>query len=232
MITLRKSGDRGGVKLDWLDSKHTFSFADYHDPDHMGFGALRVINEDRIVPGGGFATHPHRDMEIISYLLAGELEHTDSMGNGSVIRRGEIQKMSAGTGITHSEFNPSSEDATHFFQIWIIPEADGLEPAYEQISVAAKSDGGALTRLGSRGGARGGVAISQDVDLYLLRLDAGAGETYAPAPGRRVWVQVAAGELSINEQTLSAGDGAAIEGETALDFAAKAETEALLFDLA
>lgn len=198
MIEIRKSGDRGAAKLDWLDSKHTFSFADYHDPAHMGFGALRVINEDRIVASGGFPTHAHRDMEIISYILAGELEHKDSMGNGSIIRRGEIQKMSAGTGITHSEFNPSEDVGNHFFQIWIIPEAEGLQPSYEQRQVPPPDAGGALTRTGSPGGVRGGLSIHQDVDLFVLRLDAGAREKYVPAPGCRVWVQVASGELSFS----------------------------------
>ncbi len=231
MITIRKSGDRGAARLGWLDSRHSFSFADYHDPDHMGFGALRVINEDRFAAGGGFPTHPHQDMEIISYLLEGALAHQDSMGNGSTIRRGEIQKMSAGTGITHSEFNPSSDQGNHFFQIWIIPEANGLEPGYQQQDVPPKSDAGALTLLASRGGIRGGVSIRQDVDLYVLRLDAGDAEKYVPAPGRRVWVQVASGQLTVNDETLSAGDAAAIEQEPAIFFAAGADTEALLFDL-
>jgi len=232
MISIRKSDDRGVAKLDWLNSKHSFSFADYHDPDHMGFGALRVINEDRIVAGGGFPTHPHRDMEIISYILEGELEHKNSMGTGSIIRRGEIQKMSAGTGIQHSEFNPSGENGNHFFQIWIIPDTGGIEPSYEQQDVPPRAEGDALTRVGSPGGERGGVSIRQDVDLFVLRLNAGEEENYVPAPARRVWVQVASGELVVNDETLGPGDAAAVEEELAVFFEAKSDTEALVFDLA
>ena len=231
MMQIRKSQERGAAKLDWLDSKHTFSFADYHDPDHMGFGPLRVINEDRIVAIGGFPTHPHRDMEIISYVLEGQLEHKDSMGNGSIIRRGEIQKMSAGTGIQHSEFNPSGDQDNHFFQIWIIPDTQGLEPSYEQQDVPDVAAGGTMSCIGSKAGAKGGVTIHQDVDLYLLRLSAGERETYSPAAGRDIWVQVAWGTLSVNGETLSAGDAAALEGEASVLFEAGKETEALVFDL-
>ena len=232
MIQIRKSDERGAAKLDWLDSKHTFSFADYHDPNHMGFGALRVINEDRIVAAGGFPTHGHRDMEIISYVLEGQLEHQDNMGNGSIILRGEIQKMSAGTGIQHSEFNPYQDDGNHFFQIWIIPDTVGLLPSYEQQDVPTRETGGALICVGSKGGAKGGVTIHRDVDLYVLRLGAEERETYNPATGRNIWVQVAWGSLSVNGETLSAGDAAALEGEASVLFEAGADTEALLFDLA
>jgi len=232
MMQIRKSQERGAAKLDWLDSKHTFSFADYHDPNHMGFGPLRVINEDRIVASGGFPTHPHRDMEIISYVLEGQLAHKDNMGNGSIIRRGEIQKMSAGTGIQHSEFNPSGDQGNHFFQIWIIPDSQGLEPSYEQQDVPPVDTSGAMTCIGSKGGASGGVSIHQDVDLYVLRLDDGERETYSPATDRHIWVQVAWGTLNVNGETLSAGDAAALEGEASVLFEAGEDTEALVFDLA
>lgn len=232
MIQIRKSQERGAANLGWLDSKHTFSFADYHDPNHMGFGPLRVINEDRIVATGGFPTHPHRDMEIISYVLEGQLEHKDNMGNGSIIRRGEIQKMSAGTGIQHSEFNPSGDQGNHFFQIWIIPDTAGLEPSYEQQDVPGVEAGGALICVGSKAGAKGGVTIHQDVDLYVLRLNEGAAETYSPAAGRNIWVQVAWGTLSVNGESLGAGDAAALEGEASVMFEAGGDTEALVFDLA
>jgi len=232
MMQIRKSGERGAAQLSWLDSKHTFSFADYHDPSHMGFGALRVINEDRIVPTGGFPNHPHRDMEIISYVLEGQLQHQDSMGNGSIIRRGEIQKMSAGTGILHSEFNPSETEGNHFFQIWIIPDTMALEPSYEQQDVPSVEHGGTLTLIGSKDGSKGGVTIHQDVDLYVLRSAAGAVEAYSPAAGRRIWLQVARGTLCVNGESLEVGDAAAFEWEKSLVLEARTDTEALLFDLA
>lgn len=232
MIQIRKSNERGATQLDWLDSKHTFSFADYHDPEHVGFGPLRVINEDRILANGGFPTHPHRDMEIVSYPLRGQLAHQDSMGNASIIERGEIQKMSAGTGVQHSEYNPSEDQGNHFFQIWIVPDTVGLEPSYEQIEVPNAGELGGLTCVGSKGGAKGGVSIHQDVDLYVLRLAIGASESYSLTPGRRAWVQVAWGVLTCNGEPLTAGDGAVLEDEAAVLFTARTATEALLFNVA
>jgi redox-sensitive bicupin YhaK (pirin superfamily) len=231
MIQIRKSDERGATRLDWLNSKHTFSFADYHDPDHIGFGPVRVINEDRVLPHGSFPTHSHKDMEIVSYPLSGQLEHQDSMGNSSIIRRGDVQKMSAGTGVQHSESNPSDNQSNHFFQIWIVPDTIGLEPSYEQIDVPDPDEGGGLTCIGSKGGTKGGVTIHQDVDLYLVRLASEASNRYRLIPGRRAWVQVAWGMLTCNYEPLTAGDGAALEDEASVWFTAKTDTEALLFDV-
>jgi redox-sensitive bicupin YhaK (pirin superfamily) len=231
-LTLRLAEDRGGANLGWLDSKHTFSFGHYFDPRHLGFGPLRVINEDRVAPGGGFPTHPHRDMEIISYVLDGALEHRDSIGTGSVIRPGDIQRMSAGTGVRHSEYNASKEKAVHFLQIWIIPERDGLEPSYDQKTFAQEEKRGRLRLVGSRDGHQGSITIHQDVDLYATLLGPGEAVSHDLAAGRGAWVQVVRGSLSLDGETLSAGDGASIVKPGQLRLAGGDQGgEALLFDL-
>ena len=232
MITLRPAAERGHAQFGWLDSRHSFSFDEYHDPRHMGFGPLRVINEDRVQPGMGFGTHPHRDMEIISYVLEGALEHKDSIGTGSVIRPGDVQRMSAGSGIQHSEFNHSRSELVHFLQIWLIPERQGIQPGYEQkrFEVTDKKD--RLRLIASREGREGSVTIHLDTDLYASVLDEGGSVKHAPAPKRGQWLQVARGSLSLNGQTMSTGDGAAIQGEQALAIASRAAgTEFLLFDM-
>ena len=231
MITLRPSAARGHADHGWLDTFHTFSFADYHDPAHMGFRGLRVINEDRVAPGMGFGTHPHRDMEILTYILAGRLAHKDSMGNGREITPGQLQAMSAGTGITHSEFNPSRTDPVHLLQIWLLPDRKGHTPRYAEWSPRA-GENGALTLLASPDGRDGSAAIHQDARLYLVKLPAAAALTHPLAAGRAVWVQVMRGSLTLNGHTLVAGDGAAVESESALALHATADAEALLFDLA
>src|SRR5262245_5659987 len=194
VITLRKSNNRGHANHGWLDSHHTFSFADYYDPRHMGFRALRVINEDRVAPGAGFPTHPHRDMEIISYVLEGGLEHKDSMGTGSVIRPGDVQRMSAGTGVTHSEYNASKSELVHFLQIWLLPEQRNIKPSYEQKTFSADDKRKKLRLVGSRDGRDGSVTIHQDVDLYATRLEAGEALRHDLKPGRHAWVHVARGQ--------------------------------------
>ena len=230
MITVRKAEERGHFDHGWLDTRHTFSFADYHDPAHMGFRHLRVINEDRVAPGQGFPTHGHRDMEIISYVLDGALEHRDSLGTGSVIRPGEVQRMTAGTGVTHSESNPSRREPVHFLQIWILPARRGLTPGYEQKVLDEKR--GALRTIASPDGREGSVTIHQDVALYAALLDEGTEVVHTPAPGRHAWVQVARGAVTLNGQPLAAGDGAAISDEPSLRLAGTAPSEVLLFDLA
>jgi redox-sensitive bicupin YhaK (pirin superfamily) len=233
MLTVRKASDRGTSKIDWLDSHHTFSFADYHDPRHMGFGRLRVINEDRVAPGRGFGRHPHRDMEILSYVLEGALEHGDSMGNGSTIRPGDVQRMSAGTGVVHSERNASPSEPVHFLQIWIEPDRRGLPPSYEQKRFGDDLAPNALRLIASPEGGDGAVTIHQDARLYAARLAPGARVPVALAPKRRAWVQVARGAVTVNGQALAAGDGAAAENEARLEIAAgEAPAEVLVFDLA
>jgi len=227
MIQVRKAKDRGHANHGWLDTWHTFSFADYYDPRHMGFSALRVINEDRVIPGEGFSTHPHRDMEIITYVLEGALEHKDSLGTGSVIRPGEVQRMSAGQGIRHSEFNHSRSDPVHFLQIWILPNVQGVKPSYEQKRI--ELDGG-LWLVASPDGDNGSVMIHQDARVYAARLNGGE-VSHALAPGRRAWLQVARGTAKLNGMTLQAGDGTSIEAETSLRLAADGSAEVLLFDL-
>jgi redox-sensitive bicupin YhaK (pirin superfamily) len=231
MITLRRSEERGHAEHGWLDSYHTFSFASYYDPHHMGFGALRVINEDRVQPGQGFGTHPHRDMEIISYVLSGALEHKDSMGTGSVIRPGDVQRMSAGTGVTHSEFNGSRSELVHFLQIWIVPEERNLRPSYEQKRFTDEDKRGKLRLIASRDGRDGSVTIHQDASLYATILGAGQEVRHRLAPGRSAWVHVARGEIAIDGKVLRAGDAAAVtdQGEVVLE--GHGEGEALLFDL-
>jgi hypothetical protein len=232
MIQLRPDRERGHARHGWLDSRHTFSFAEYHDPRHMGFRALRVINEDRVQPGEGFPTHGHRDMEILTYVLAGALDHRDSLGNGSRIRPGDVQRMSAGTGIQHSEFNASRDALVHFLQIWILPDTVGLVPSYEQRHFPEEEGRNRLRLVASRDAREGSVALHQDVSLYLGRLDAGAELRHALAPGRHAWLQVARGSLRLGDATLRAGDGAALSGEPALELGADSAAEVLVFDLA
>ena len=231
MIEVRKAGARGRTKLDWLDSLHSFSFGDYRDPEHMGFRVLRVINEDKVVPGGGFATHGHRDMEIVSYVLSGALAHKDSLGTGSVIRPGEVQRMSAGTGITHSEFNDSADEPVHFLQIWVLPEAGGMPPSYEQKAFPPSQRRNRLRLLGDRSGSDGAITIHQDVRLYGTDLEPGQSLRHDLPAGRHAWVQVARGGLELNGVALEAGDGAAISDERGLHLASRAGAEVLLFDL-
>ena len=231
MITRRLAQDRGHAQHGWLDSYHTFSFADYYDPRHLGFRTLRVINEDRVQPGKGFGTHSHRDMEILSYVLEGALEHKDSLGTGSVITVGDVQRMSAGTGVSHSEFNPSQVEPVHFLQIWILPERSGLPPSYEQRAFPADEKQGKLRLVASRDGREGSVTIYQAVDLYTSVLAPGEAVTHRLIPGRSAWIQVARGAITLNDTALSAGDGAAVSEETLLTVTAKDQAEVLLFDL-
>jgi len=230
--TVRKSEGRGKADFGWLDSRHSFSFGHYHDPKHMGFGPLRVINEDRVTPGGGFPTHPHSDMEIISYVLDGALEHKDSIGTGSVIRPGDVQRMSAGPGIRHSEFNASKTAPVHFLQIWIIPEQKGLAPSYEQKTFTTSEKSGQLRLIGSRDGRNGSVTIRQDVDLYATVIEPGQTISHALAADRIAWVQVARGSIKLNGQLLEAGDGLAVETQGKLLLKSESSAEVLLFDLA
>ncbi|MGG6295397.1 pirin family protein [Leptolyngbya sp. AN02str] len=232
MITLRPSNERGHAYHGWLNSYHTFSFANYYDPDHMGFRALRVINEDWVKPGRGFGTHPHNDMEIITYMLGGAVAHKDTMGNETVIRAGEVQAMTAGTGIAHSEINPSREEDLHLMQIWILPEAAGLTPNYDQINVSSEEKRGTWRKVAGRNPGAGAVHINQDVDLYATVLSEGDRLSYELRAGRYAWVQVVSGKLSLNGVSLEAGDGAAISDESLLDVQAHSDTEVLLFDLA
>jgi redox-sensitive bicupin YhaK (pirin superfamily) len=232
MIVPRRSGDRGQADHGWLNSQHTFSFADYHDARHMGFRTLRVINEDRVKPGMGFGTHPHKDMEIISWVLSGALAHRDSLGTGSVIQPGDLQRMSAGEGVLHSEFNASSNEDVHFLQIWILPEAKGLPASYEQKRFEPAEREGRLRLLGSRDGREGSVTVHQDVALYAALLQPGSEVAHALAPGRHAWVQVARGAVALNGALLRTGDGAAVADEPALTLRADQPSEVLLFDLA
>jgi quercetin 2,3-dioxygenase len=228
---IRKSEERGTADFGWLDSKHTFSFGGYYDPRHMGFGPLRVINEDRVAPGGGFPTHPHRDMEIISYVIEGGLAHRDSTGTSSVIRPGDVQRMSAGTGVRHSEYNASETEPVHFLQIWILPERQGLKPSYEQKTFAAVEKRGKLRLVGSQDGREGSVVIHQDVDLYATLLEPGERVSHVLSAARGAWVQVVDGELTVNGETLRAGDGVSISDTDELRLEATAASEALLFDM-
>lgn len=232
MITLRPSHERGHANHGWLDTYHTFTFGGYYDAGHMGFRHLRVINEDRVQPGTGFGTHSHRDMEILTYVLEGELEHKDSMGNGSVIRPGEVQRMSAGTGVTHSEYNHSKSEPVHLLQIWIVPERKGLKPEYEQRSFPLKEKRGHLRLIAARDGRGGAVTVHQDVDLFAALLDRGERVAHRLNSGRYAWVQVARGAVMVNGVSLKVGDGAAISEEETLEVSASEASEALLFDLA
>ncbi|MEL6319643.1 MAG: pirin family protein [Cyanobacteria bacterium J06626_14] len=233
MITIRPARERGTANFGWLDSRHTFSFGNYYDPNHMGFSTLRVINEDKVLPNQGFGTHGHRDMEIISYVLEGALEHKDSIGNGSIIRPGDVQRMSAGTGIAHSEFNASKADPVHFLQIWIIPERQGLTPSYEQTHFSEDDRRGVLKLVGSRDGREGSVTIHQNINLYAGRLSEGEEVEHAIAEGRSLWVQVAGGSIQLNGHPLTAGDGAAIAQESKIHLVGGSDdAEVLVFDLA
>jgi redox-sensitive bicupin YhaK (pirin superfamily) len=232
MITVRDRDERGAVNMGWLDSRHSFSFGHYHDPAHMGFRALRVINDDRIIGGSGFPTHGHADMEIVSYVLEGALEHKDTTGTNAVIRPGEVQRMSAGTGIRHSEYNGSRTDPAHFLQIWILPEARGLAPGYEQKAFPLEEKQGRLRLVGSRDGREGSVTIHQDVDLYSTVLRDGDRVEHTLRPGRHAWVQVARGQARLNGLELREGDGAAVTDEPKLVIEGTGDAELLLFDLA
>lgn len=233
MITIRPQDQRGVANFGWLDSRHSFSFGHYYDPQHMGFASLRVINEDKVIPGKGFGTHGHQDMEIISYVLSGELEHRDSMGNGSVIRPGDVQRMSAGTGVRHSEFNASKINPVHFLQIWIMPEQKGLKPSYEEKNFSSKIKQGKLTLVGSRDGRDNSVTIHQDVNLYLGSLTQSDRITQQIGNNRAVWLQVTKGKINLGDRLLQAGDGAAITEESEIAIAGHdLNSEILLFDLA
>ncbi|NWJ47923.1 MAG: pirin family protein [Chloroflexi bacterium] len=231
MITLRKADERGHMNYGWLDTRHTFSFSEYYDPQHMGFRQLRVINQDRVKPAMGFPTHPHRDMEIISYVLDGALEHKDSMGNGSVIRPGDVQRMSAGSGITHSEYNHSKDDLVHFLQIWLIPERKGITPGYEQKYFTESDKRGKLRLVASPNGQDDSVSINQDVSLYAALLESGEYLEYKTPDNRYTWVQVARGELMLNEHFLKEGDGVAASPGELLKLVGEEKAEILLFDL-
>ncbi|MDH4376284.1 MAG: pirin family protein [Ramlibacter sp.] len=232
MITLRKSEDRGHAQHGWLDSFHSFSFADYYDPKHMGFGPLRVINEDRIAPGTGFGTHGHRDMEIISYVLSGRLAHKDNMGNVEAIPPGDVQRMSAGTGVMHSEFNHAANEESHFLQIWIEPHTRGIAPGYEQKTFATEEKRGRLRLVAAPGGEQGAVHISANARLFAGLFDGAEAATLALAPGRKAYVHLVRGSLSVNGQALSGGDAAKLEGETEVRLEAGRDAEVLVFDLA
>jgi hypothetical protein len=232
MIQIRRSDDRGHAKHGWLDSRHTFSFADYQDPRHMGFRSLRVINEDRVQPGKGFGTHSHRDMEIVTCVLDGALEHEDSLGNSAQIRPGELQRMSAGTGVTHSEYNPSRDAPVHFLQIWILPERLGLPPSYEQRAFPAGEARDRLRLVASRDGREGSLTVHQDVALHLGALGRGTRVRQPLAAGRHAWLQIARGSVRLGSETLGAGDGASFTGETSVELEALEDSELLLFDLA
>ena len=231
MIIKRAADERGQTRAGWLDGRHTFSFNRYYDPHWTGFSDLLVINEDRVAPSGGFPTHSHSDMEIITYIIAGELQHRDSMGNSSVIRPGEVQRMSAGTGVNHSEFNPSPERETHLLQIWIEPERRGMRPSYEQREFPAEERRGRLRLVASRAGRDGSVTVHQDAAVYAALLDAGEEVTHPLGRGRRGWVQVVRGALDVNGVALAAGDGAALSDEEQIVIAASEPSEMLLFDL-
>jgi redox-sensitive bicupin YhaK (pirin superfamily) len=232
MIAIRKSNDRGHADHGWLNTRFTFSFADYNDPKHQQFRTLRVMNDDRVSGGGGFPMHPHRDMEILTYVLDGALEHRDSMGNGSVIRPGELQYMSAGTGVTHSEFNASTKDPVHLYQIWMFPDKTGYKPAYDQKTFTAEEKRGKLRLLASPDGRDGSVKIRQDNQLYAAVLGAKEAVRHELQPGRHAYVQVARGSVKLDGKQLDEGDGAAISAEKSLELTGVKEAEVLLFDLA
>jgi hypothetical protein len=232
MLTLRPAKERFHTDIGWLDSHHTFSFGEHYHPKHMGFRSLRVINDDRVAAGGGFGTHPHRDMEIISYVLEGALSHKDSMGTGSVIKPGDVQRMTAGTGVAHSEFNPSKSEGVHFLQIWIQPAKAGIEPSYEQKSFSTAERQGALRLVASPDGSAGSVKVHQDVKLYATLLAPGEAVTHTVAPRRHAWVHVARGAVTLNGQALGEGDGASTSDAGPLAIAATAGAEVLVFDLA
>jgi redox-sensitive bicupin YhaK (pirin superfamily) len=232
MIQVRKAAERGHFNHGWLDTYHTFSFADYFDPAHVGFRALRVINDDRVQPGQGFGMHGHRDMEIVTYVLEGALEHRDSIGNGSVLRPGELQHMTAGTGVRHSEFNPSDREWVHLYQIWLLPQRKGLQPSYEQKAFPEQERQGTLRLVAAPAGEHGSLTIRQDARLYLATLKAGEVVAHTLNPGRHAWLQVLRGRADLNGHPLSAGDGAALSEENGLEIRAQDDAEVMLFDLA
>jgi quercetin 2,3-dioxygenase len=232
MINLRQSNDRGHTKLSWLDSRHTFSFGDYYDRQHMGFRDLRVINEDRVIPGKGFPTHSHRDMEIITYVLEGAVAHQDSTGTSTMIRPGDVQRMSAGTGISHSEYNASQNEPVHFLQIWIVPDETGLVPGYEQKAFSLHNHQGTGTLVASKDGRDGSVTVHQNVDVWAARLSAEEQAVFPLKPNRGAWIQMARGAGMLNGTLLRAGDGAAASQEELLELKAIDEAEFLMFDLA
>ena len=228
--TIRRANERGHANHGWLDSYHTFSFANYYDPEHMGYRSLRVINDDLVMPGMGFGTHPHRDMEIITYVLSGQLEHKDSMGNGRIIKPGEVQYMAAGTGVQHSEFNPSNDEAVHLLQIWIQPDRKGAKPNYAEKSMKEKPEG-KFHLITSKTGRDGSIAINQDADLWLAKLGAGNRVTHTLAAGRHAWLHVAEGEVTVNGEKLSGGDALALDEQGAVELTATKASQVLLFDL-
>ncbi len=232
MLQIRKSGERGHANHGWLDSYHSFSFADYYDPEHMGFGALRVINEDRVQPGQGFGMHAHRDMEIVSYVLEGSLEHKDSMGTGAIIRPGDVQRMSAGSGVTHSEFNPSDKEEVHFLQIWIMPKFTGRRPSYEQLHFSPEQKRGRLVLIASNDGREASLTVDQDVAVYAGLFDGDERATLDIVPGRSVYAHVARGSVSVNAVALKAGDALKASGVDRMVIDGGDDAEILLFDLA
>jgi redox-sensitive bicupin YhaK (pirin superfamily) len=232
MIQVRKAAERGHFDHGWLDTYHTFSFGDYYDPAHLGFRSLRVINDDRVQPGQGFGMHSHRDMEIITYVLDGALEHKDSMGNGSIIRTGELQRMTAGTGVRHSEFNPSDREWVHLYQIWLLPRRKGLEPSYEELAVGEEEKRGRFRLAASPDGAAGSLTIHQDARLYLASLLPGEGAVHEIECGRAAWLQVLRGSMNVLDHDLAAGDGLAVTDESGVSVQARVPSEVLLFDLA
>ncbi|MCE9603825.1 MAG: pirin family protein [Planctomycetia bacterium] len=231
MFRIRKAADRGHADHGWLNTYHTFSFSSYYDPEQMGFRSLRVMNEDYVRQGQGFGTHPHRDMEIVTYVLEGALEHKDSMGNGEVLRPGEFQRMSAGTGITHSEFNPSAGEPVHLYQIWLLPEKKGITPSYEQKRFPDEELHNTLRLVAARDAAQGALAIHQDAQIYLSKLDAGRKVEHRLATGRHAWLQVLRGSVQLNGHALETSDGAAVSDEALLEIEATVPAEVMLFDL-
>jgi quercetin 2,3-dioxygenase len=232
MITVRTAAERGHTDWGWLDSRHTFSFGEYHDARHMGFRSLRVVNDDRVTPGAGFGTHGHRDMEILSYVLEGGLEHADSTGGGGIIRPGEIQFMRAGTGVSHSEYNASKTEPVHFLQIWIVPDARGLAPRYDQKVFDAAAARKAFVLLASRDGRDGSIQVQQDATLWMTRLGEGEERAHALAPGRHAWLHVARGSVALDGTLLETGDGAAVSEQESMRLVGRGDAEVLLFDLA
>jgi redox-sensitive bicupin YhaK (pirin superfamily) len=232
MIQVRKAAERGHFDHGWLDTYHTFSFADYYDPAHMGFRSLRVINDDRVAPGQGFGMHGHRDMEIVTYVLDGALQHTDSMGNGSTVRAGELQRMTAGTGVRHSEFNPSDTEWVHLYQIWLLPRRKGLEPSYEQVAVRQEQKHGRFRLVASPDGAAGGLTIHQDARVYLASLLPGEGVAHQMERDRAAWLQILRGSVNVLGNDLAAGDGVAVTDESAVSVQGAVPSEVLLFELA
>jgi redox-sensitive bicupin YhaK (pirin superfamily) len=232
MIRVRKAAERGHFDHGWLDTYHTFSFGDYYDPAHLGFRSLRVINDDRVQPGQGFGMHGHRDMEIVTYVLDGALQHKDSLGNGSIIRAGELQRMTAGTGVRHSEFNPSDKEGVHLYQIWLLPERKGLKPSYQELALGEAQQRGRFRLVASPDGADGSLTIHQDARLYLASLLPGQAVAHPIEPGRATWLQVLRGSVNVLGNDLSAGDGVAVTDENAISVQAAVPSEVLLFDLA